>query len=45
MIFERIATRRGRKIAIVAVARRMLEDALTMLKKDEAFRMTLSVAG
>jgi transposase len=45
MIFERIATRRGRKIAIVAMARRMLEDAWTMLKKDEAFRMTLSVAG
>lgn len=44
MMFERIARRRGRKIALVALARRMLEDAWTMLKKDEAFRMTLSVA-
>jgi len=44
-MFERVAARRGRKIAVVAVARRMLEDAWTMLKKDEAFRMTQSVAG
>ena len=44
-MFARIAARRGRTIAIVAVARRMLEDAWTMLKKDEAFRFTLSVAG
>lgn len=44
-MFERVASRRGRKVAIVAIARRMLEDAWTMLKKDEAFRMTPSVAG
>jgi len=44
-MFDRVSARRGRKIAIVGVARRMLEDAWTMLKKDEAFRMTQSVAG
>jgi len=44
-MFERVARRRGRTIAIVAVARRMLEDAWTMLKRDEAFRFSPSVAG
>ncbi len=44
-MFDRIASRRGRKIAIVAIARRMLEDGWTMLKNDDAFRMTPSVAG
>jgi len=44
-LFERVAKGRGKKIAIVAVARRMLEDAWVMLKKDEAFRMTPSDAG
>ena len=34
----RIAGRRGKPIAIVAVARRMLEDAVRMLWKQEAFR-------
>jgi transposase len=37
-LFERVASRRGKGKAIVAVARRMLEDAWTMLRKDEAFR-------
>jgi transposase len=37
-LFERIRERRGKPVAIVAVARRMLEDAVRMLWKDEAFR-------
>jgi len=37
-IFQRIALRRGKSIAIVAVARRMLEDSWTMLKRREPFR-------
>jgi len=37
-LFTRIAGRRGKQVAIVAVARRMLEDAVRMLWKDEAFR-------
>jgi transposase len=37
-LFERIAQRRGKQTAIVAVARRMLEDAVRMLWKGEAFR-------
>lgn len=40
-IFERIAMRRGKSIAIVAVARRMLEDSWTMLKRRESFRYAL----
>jgi transposase len=38
MLFDRVADRKGKKVAIVAVARRMLEDAWTMLKRDEVFR-------
>jgi transposase len=37
-LFQRVSVRRGKQTAIVAVARRMLEDAWGMLKKDEAFR-------
>ena len=37
-LFERVAGRRGKQVAIVAVARRMLEDAVRMLWKGEAFR-------
>ena len=37
-LYERIAARRGKQVAIVAVARRMLEDAVRMLWKQEAFR-------
>lgn len=37
-LFERIAGRRGKQVAIVAVARRMLEDSVRMLWKQEAFR-------
>jgi hypothetical protein len=39
-LFTRVQFRKGKPAAIVAVARRMLEDAFTMLKKDEAFRYT-----
>jgi transposase len=54
-LFTRVAQRRGKQVAIVAVARRLLEDAVRMLWKDEAFRFvpaavppaqrTASVAG
>ncbi len=37
-LFARVSSRRGKQVAIVAVARRMLEDAVRMLWKDEAFR-------
>jgi transposase len=37
-LFDRIRERRGKPVAIVAVARRMLEDAVRMLWKNEAFR-------
>lgn len=37
-LYERIKSRRGSQPAIVAVARQMLEDMFTMLRKDEAFR-------
>lgn len=42
-LFERIAGRRGKQIAIVAVARRMLEDAVRMLWKQEAFRFVPAI--
>jgi transposase len=37
-IFDRVAERKGKQVAIVAVARRMLEDVWTMLTRDEVFR-------
>jgi len=37
-LFGRIERKKNKKTAVVAVARRMLEDAWTMLIKDEAFR-------
>jgi transposase len=37
-LFDRIQRRGGKAKAIVAVARRMLEDSWTMLQKDEPFR-------
>jgi transposase len=37
-IYDRISLKKGKPIAIVAVARRMLEDAWTMLKRNEVFR-------
>ena len=43
-LFERVARRRGRQVAIIAVARRMLEDAFTMLRKDQAFRFVPAAA-
>lgn len=43
-LFERVGHRRGKQVAIVAVARRILEDAFTMLRKDEAFRFVPVVA-
>lgn len=36
--FDRVADRKNKPTAIVAVARRMLEDAFTLLIRDEAFR-------
>jgi transposase len=44
-LFARVSSRRGSKVAVVAVARRMVEDAWVMLKRDEAFRFSQSVAG
>jgi transposase len=43
LLFHRVAARKGKQVAIVAVARRMLEDAWTMLKRDEVFRLMSSV--
>ena len=37
-LFERVGGRRGKQVAIVAVARRMLEDGIRMLWKQEPFR-------
>lgn len=37
-MFERIAGKKNKLVAVTAVARRMLEDAFTMLRRDEAFR-------
>lgn len=37
-IFDRVGNRKGKQVAIVAVARRMLEDAWTMLKREQVFR-------
>lgn len=43
-LFDRVSQRKGKQVAIVAVARRMLEDAWTMLKRDEVFRADPAVA-
>jgi transposase len=37
-LFDRIEQKKNKPTAIVAVARRMLEDAFTLLIRDEAFR-------
>jgi transposase len=37
-IYQRVQARHNSQVAIVAVARRMLEDAWTMLKRNEPFR-------
>ncbi len=37
-LFERIAQKKNKLVAVTAVARRMLEDAITMLTRVEAFR-------
>jgi transposase len=37
-LFDRVQRKKGKGTAIVAVARRMLEDSYTILKKDQAFR-------
>jgi transposase len=37
-MFDRIAKKKNKLVAVTAVARRMLEDAFTMLRRDEAFR-------
>jgi transposase len=38
-VFARVSVRAGKQKAIVAVARRMLEDAWTMLKTNQVFRL------
>ena len=37
-LFNRVAARRGKSIAIVAVARRLLEDAFVILRRNVPFR-------
>jgi len=37
-LFERVERKAGARTAIVAVARRLLEDAWTLMQKDEPFR-------
>lgn len=44
-LFERIERKKGKGTAIVAVARRMLEDSWTLLQKDEAFRYVPAPVG
>jgi len=45
-LFERVEQKKNKATAIVAVARRMLEDAFTLLKRDQAFRyLAVSVTG
>ncbi len=39
LLYNRVAAKKAKQIAIVAVARRILEDAWTMLKTDEVFRL------
>jgi transposase len=44
-LFDRVERKKNKATAIVAVARRMLEDAFTLLIRDEAFRyVAVSVA-
>lgn len=45
LIFNRVSDRKGKQVAIVAVARRMLEDAWTMLKTDKVFRLAPATPG
>ena len=44
-LYDRVKERRGSQIAIVAVARHMLEDMYVMLKKNQAFRYASPPAG
>lgn len=44
-IYQRVSARRGKAKAIVAVARRMLEDLWTMLKRGEPFRYARPIHG
>ena len=44
-LFNRVALKKNKKTAIVAVARRMLEDAWMLLIKDEAFRYVPAFLG
>ena len=44
-LFDRVEQKKNKATAIIAVARRMLEDAFTLLIRDEAFRyVAVSVA-
>ena len=45
LLFDRVAERHGKSIAITAVARRLLEDAWTLWRKGEPFRPATSPAG
>lgn len=44
-LFHRVSGRGGKQVAIVAVARRLLEDAWTMLRKGEPFRYVMTTGG
>ena len=44
-LFDRVERKKNKKTAIVAVARRMLEDAWMLLIKDEAFRYVPAFLG
>jgi transposase len=44
-MYDRVSDRRGKAIAIVAVARTMLEDAWVMLKKRQSFRFKPAAGG
>ncbi len=44
-IYDRVAGRRGKQVAIVAVARRILEDSWTMLKRKQVFVMKSACRG
>jgi len=44
-IYDRVAERRGKQVAITAVARRLLEDCWTMLKRKQVFVLKSAGSG
>lgn len=44
-IYDRVAARRGKQVAIVAVARRLLEDCWTMLTRKQVFVLKSAIGG